>query len=221
MVETQNLLAWTKRHAWQGVVADGHYGKSGKMGVAVQIRTVPGIATFIASTEGLAAIRECLGLVLPLTPAVLCGGNVQAVWNGPEQWLIVADNRERFQETLADLARFGAVSDQSDSRAVLSLSGTRVYDVLSKGVMIDLHPAVFPIGAVASTSIAHVGVSLWRRADDKAGPVFQVMVGRSFFGSFWSWFAASAAEFGCRVVIDDIEHAEPPPAGEMAVDENQ
>ncbi|MER9426474.1 sarcosine oxidase subunit gamma [Mesorhizobium sp. M0317] len=221
MVETQNLSAWTKRHAWQGVLADGQYGKAGKTGVTVRLRNGPGIATFIASTEGHVAvgtaIRERLGFVLPLTPEALCAGDLQAVWNGPGQWLIIADNRERFQETLADLAKFGAVSDQSDSRAVLSLSGVHVYDVLAKGVMIDLHPADFPIGAAASTSIAHVGVSLWRRADDPAGPVFEVMVARSFFGSFWSWFSASVAEFGCTVVIEDVEHAKPPAADEAVV----
>jgi sarcosine oxidase gamma subunit len=49
------------------------------------------------------------------------------------------------------------------------------------------------------TSIAHIGVHLWRLDDGPDGSVFEIMVARSMVGSFWSWFAASAAEFGCRV----------------------
>ncbi len=60
------------------------------------------------------------------------------------------------------------MSNQSDARAALRLSGPHVRDMLAKGCMIDLHPSVFPPGAAAMTSIAHIGVHLWRL--DNAAP---------------------------------------------------
>ena len=67
--------------------------------------------------------------------------------------------------------------------------------------MVDLHPSVFPVGATSLTSFAQIGVQLWRTEDGPDGAVFEILVARSMAGSFWSWFAASAAEFGCRVTI--------------------
>ncbi len=52
------------------------------------------------------------------------------------------------------------MSDQSDARLVLHLSGPRVRDVLAKGVPIDLHPKVFKPGDVATTLIAYIGVQI-------------------------------------------------------------
>jgi len=61
----------------------------------------------------------------------------------------------------------------------------------------------FPPGAAAMTSIAHIGVCLWR-VDELAHAseaVFDILVARSFAGSFWSWAEASAAEFGSSVAF--------------------
>ena len=52
--------------------------------------------------------------------------------------------------------------------------------------MIDLHPAAFPPGAAAMTSIAHIGVHLWRvdeRRDD-SDAIFDILIARSMAASF-------------------------------------
>ena len=51
-----------------------------------------------------------------------------------------------------------SVTDQSDGRVVLEISGPRVRDVLAKGVMLDLHERDFRPGATAVTLMAHTGV---------------------------------------------------------------
>jgi len=91
---------------------------------------------------------------------------------------------------------FAAVSDQSDARLVLRLSGPKLRDVLAKGVPIDLHPNVFKPGDVATTLVAYIGVQL-DRIDEAS---FQLTAPRSMAGSLWSWLSASAAEFGYEVV---------------------
>jgi heterotetrameric sarcosine oxidase gamma subunit len=90
------------------------------------------------------------------------------------------------------------VSDQSDARLVLRLSGPRVRDVLAKGLAIDLHPKAFKPGDVASTPIASIGVQIDML---DAAPTYQLTAPRSMAGSFWSWLSASAAEFGYDVVV--------------------
>ncbi|WP_458151488.1 sarcosine oxidase subunit gamma [Bradyrhizobium sp. UFLA05-109] len=122
-------------------------------------------------------------------------------WSGPDHWLLLARHRAGFSDLLASLSDKAAVSDQSHARAALRVSGTRVREVLAKGAMIDLHSSVFSVDATALTSFAHIGVQLWRTEDGPDGAVFEILVARSMAGSFWSWLAASAAEFGYRVAI--------------------
>lgn len=212
MAEIAAPSRWMPRRAWEGVLAGGHFGKADETGVTILARDTLGIATLIAGEEGHAALdaamREHFGLMPPQTPVAIRSGSRQIVWSGPGQWLLIADAREGFRDDLAKLDGLAAISEQSDGRAVLSLSGPRIRDTLAKGVMIDLHPAAFAIGAAASTSVAHIGVTLWRGADGPEGPVFEIMVARSMAGSFWSWLSASAAEFGYAVTAGQTSSAD-------------
>jgi sarcosine oxidase subunit gamma len=89
-----------------------------------------------------------------------------------------------------------SLSDQSDARAVLRLSGPKLRETLAKGCAVDLHARAFRPGDTAITAIAHIGVQLWQ-VDE--GPTFDILVARSMAGSFWRWFSASAAEFGLEL----------------------
>lgn len=201
MAEPATTTNWTTRGAWADCLADGQFGVAGTPGVTARTLDGLGIATLIDGGAALAAaVRERLGIALPDTPMAIRSGKSTLVWAGPDQWLLVCDDRAGFADTLAALSGLSAVSDQSDGRAALRLSGPKIREALAKGCMVDLHPAAFPIGATALTSIAHMGVHLWRTDDGPDGAVFEIMIARSMAGSFWSWFSASAAEFGCRVL---------------------
>lgn len=194
--------AWTPQSGWNGIVAPGAFGAPGD-GVKIRLREGLGIASLIASREqGPAlgrAIESRLGLSLPARPVAVSSASHTLVWAGPGQWLLMAVSQAGFAEDCASLTAHAAVADQSDGRAVLSLSGAMVRKVLAKGCMVDLHPRVFPVGATAMTSIAYIGVHLWRSQDGPDGAVYEIMVPRSMAGSFWSWLSASAAEFGCAI----------------------
>ena len=195
--------SWAPRGAWAGIAQPGSFGAAGEAGVTATLLDGFGLATLIAAPGGGSAlsrpVEARLGIALPLTPTIASGQAHDAIWAGPDQWLLRCASRDGFQALLAELAPHAAASDQSDGRAAVRLSGPRVRDVLAKGVMLDLHPAAFAVGDVALTSIAYVGVQLWRLADGPDGPMFEIMVPRSMAGSFWAWFTASAAEFGCAV----------------------
>ena len=81
-------------------------------------------------------------------------------------------------------------------KVVVRVSGARARDVLAKGCPVDLHARAFGPGAAAATEIAHMGCLVWQ-VDDR--PTFDLAVNRSLSKSFWSWLAASAAEYGYEV----------------------
>jgi sarcosine oxidase subunit gamma len=199
---------WTPSGPWIDILPEGHFGAAGAAGVTVTARDGLGIASLIAGEHdaaGLArAVKDRFGLDLPAAPAAVSSPSHALVWCGPGQWLLVAETRGAFADDLDALSGLAAVAEQSDGRAVLRLSGPRVREALAKGCMLDLHPSAFPVGMTALTSIAHVGVHLWRAQDGPNGAVFEIMVPRSMAGSFWSWFSASAAEFGCQVLTEKV-----------------
>ena len=204
MVDAATTASWAPRSAWAGILQAGHLGVPGTTGVRIAARDGLGIASIIASETRAAALAPAVnarfGLDLPATPIVTRSTTHAAVWAGSGQWLLIADDATGFAGALQALSGCAAVADQSSGRAVLKLSGSRVRDTLAKGCMLDLHPTAFPVGSAALTSIAHMGVHLWRAEDGPEGAVFEIMVARSMAGSFWSWLTASVAEFGCEVV---------------------
>lgn len=197
---------WIPQSPWRGIAAAGTFGKSGAPGIKIVLRDQVGMATVIAergNDEALAeALQRVAGLDLPRQPECIQHGDCKIIWNGPAQWLLVTDTRAALDRVRSGLASTAAMAEQSDSRAVLSVSGWQVPALLAKGAMIDLHPRAFPEGAVALTSLAHIVIMLWRTHDGPDGAVFEIIVPRSMAGSFWSWLSASAAEFGMNVRLE-------------------
>lgn len=146
------------------------------------------------------AVFAAYGLDLPDGPRVAGKAGVSFAGIGVHQWLAVAkssagvDFVTRLREHVAGLA---SITDQSDGRVVLRLSGERVRDVLAKGVPIDLHARSFKTGDVALTLVAHIGVQI-EQLDDL--PTFQLMAFRSLAGSLWFWLTKAAAEFGYEIL---------------------
>jgi len=196
--------AWVSRSGWDGIVEAGSFGAPSPSGLSVRRLEGLGLASLIAAPGGglERRLRDLTGLDLPRTPVIVRTDRHAVVWSGPGRWLLLARQREGFAALCAALADVAAVSEQSDARLALRLSGPQLRAVLAKGVMLDLHPAAFAVDAAAQTSIAHVGVQIWREPDDAGGSVFELLVPRSMAGSLWSWLSASAAEFGCTVTAD-------------------
>ena len=160
-----------------------------------------GLATVLArkgSREALAAkVKATYGLDLPKGPGRAAAGAVSLVATGPGAWLAVSEGGpDGWAQSLAvTLEGLASVSDQSDGYAAVRLQGPAVVDVLAKGVFLDLHPSVFPVGAAGGTVVAHMGVILWRRE----ALVFDLLSYRSYAASLWHWLEESAAEYGMEV----------------------
>jgi heterotetrameric sarcosine oxidase gamma subunit len=197
-------LAGQERFALHGLTSPGRHGVStGAAGVRVEEVTDIAFASVIAKRDKgfmlINAVNTAFGIALPDGPRRATRGAVTFAGTGPGQWLASAQGADApgFVTRLRGrISPFAAVSDQSDSRLVLRLSGPRVRDMLMKGVPIDLHPKSFKPGDVASTQVAYIGVQL-DMLDD--APTYLLTGPRSMAGTLWSWLSAPAAEFGYEV----------------------
>ncbi|MGV1013432.1 MAG: sarcosine oxidase subunit gamma [Methyloceanibacter sp.] len=195
------------RSGLTGIAEAGRFGRAeGGPGVVISERTGLGLAT-VASRRGqdealTQAVREAYGINLPGRSVIVHGKKVSFVGTGPGQWLAVSESlpHDALARDLATrLKGLASVSDQSDGRTVIRLSGTRARDVLAKGLPIDLDPRVFLANGAATSVISLMGVQLWQ-VDDT--PAYDIAIFRSLSGSFWRWLTASGAEFGYEVTAD-------------------
>ncbi len=138
------------------------------------------------------------------------GGNTTALWLGPREWAIVdargePDAGPRIASRLrAALAGFpAAVTDISESRACIQISGAKARATLQKGCPLDLHPRAFRQGQCAQTRLAKASVLIHLTADESAqgGLAFDVYVARSFAEYVWFWLEDAACEYGANAKL--------------------
>ncbi len=151
------------------------------------------------------AVEHAVGCTPPRTPNMVEGsddlreGN-RILWLGPDEWLAVtAPGRER--ETVAKLrealaSHHATVTDVSESRVVIGLSGGNARETLMKGCSIDLHPRAFARGQCVQTGLARAHMIL-HLVDD--APAYDIYVHRSFGEYAWSWLEDAAGEYGVQV----------------------
>ena len=193
------------RSAFEDIVVPGRFGQAeGEPGVTVTERVELGLAS-VEMRKGQrdalrTSVRETYGVALPEGSTVALGKDVMFIGTGPGQWLAVSQalaNEDLAADLAAKLKGLASVADQSSGRGTLRLSGPRARDVLAKGLAIDLDPRVFPAGSATTSTLAHMGVLVWREGDEES---FDIVLFRSVAESFWRWLSASAAEYGCEVV---------------------
>jgi sarcosine oxidase subunit gamma len=197
------MVSLAARSALSGIALPGRYGRAGATGFVIEEVTDFAFASIICKRDKrfalINAVNTAFGVALPDGPRRVTRGHVTFAGVGPDQWIASADASDATgfaARVRARLGPFAAVSDQSDARLVLRVSGSRVRDVLAKGVPVDLHPKAFRPGDVACTVVGYITTQI-DMLDD--APTYQLAAPRSMAGSFWSWFTASAAEFGYEV----------------------
>jgi heterotetrameric sarcosine oxidase gamma subunit len=85
------------------------------------------------------------------------------------------------------------VTDQSDGKAILRISGPHTRDRLAKGFHFDLDPRVFKSGDTAIAAGAYINVHLCQIDDS---PTYDAAMFRSFATAFYEWLCSSVAEYG-------------------------
>ena len=161
----------------------------------INVRADPANAALMQAFSGV------LGYGLPLEANRTNGeGEHRALWLGPDEWLVTLppEQETALFEALSEAAagHHAALSNVSDARIVLTLSGPRARDVLEKGCSLDLHPRAFQAGHCAQTRLARAAILL-HQTDD--APAYDIHVAWSFAAYLWVWLEDAAAEFGLAV----------------------
>jgi heterotetrameric sarcosine oxidase gamma subunit len=96
---------------------------------------------------------------------------------GPSRYVVSGDRGAGLPGRLAGLLDgVAAVTDQSDLWAYFGVAGEGVQEVLSRVVPVNLHPASFPVGALALTRAGHVDARVFRTGILR----FEIAVARSY-----------------------------------------
>ncbi len=119
------------------------------------------------------------------------------IWSGPDQFyaLTPVAKAKPVGDLQAKFAKSASISDQSNGRSLIKISGPKTRDCLCKMLSVDLHPGVFEAGDAVSTQMAHMAVNVWRDEED----AFSILVFTSFAESLWQTILDHGAEFGVEV----------------------
>ncbi len=168
----------------------------------LNLRGDPGNSAFME-----AAARELGGFhprVIPNTAVRTIGFDM--LWLGPDEWLVVGPpGTEAAFEARLNAAvgpHGGTVTDVTETRTTILVTGPRARDALAKGCPIDLHSRAFAPGACAQTLVSRVGVLLHRTDDGAAHetPRFELHVLRSFADYLWRFLEDAGVEYGVAVI---------------------
>jgi sarcosine oxidase subunit gamma len=157
------------------------------------------------------AFMEAAGAVLDgFHPRIMANTAVHTdafdlIWLGPDEWMIVAaagtETALATRLAAATAPHGGTVTDVTESRTTITVSGPRARDVLAKGCPLDLHPRKFNPGACAQSLVARVGVILLRTDDGTSpAPRFELHVLRSMADYLWRFLEDAGLEYGVAVV---------------------
>lgn len=107
-------------------------------------------------------VRETLGVMLSDSFQEETGSGAYAAFRaGHNQWFCRGPEGGSLTAHLATLCEgHAAVTNQTDSRVTLLLSGPGASAIATKLVPVDLHPSVFKKGRVALTLAGHIPVVL-------------------------------------------------------------
>ncbi|WVT72416.1 sarcosine oxidase subunit gamma family protein [Sinorhizobium chiapasense] len=150
------------------------------------------IATVLARTGQEEAVRQAIASVPELSLR----------FSGPGEWLVVSEVEApsglmRHLEQLCGGQAY--VVDQSDGRAVFRLAGPNARTILAKGIGLDLHPAVFPLGGSANVLCGHIPVNLARTDED----AFELIVARSYAESLFDDLMRMGRAFDITAAFSD------------------
>jgi len=181
-------------------------------GTGVQLSEVPyqgliNIRGDAADATFMAAVEKAIKLAPPLAANTVAGKvATRMAWLGPDEWLVITrpNGAERSLNALTSALKSGglhaAVTNVSDARTCIQISGPCARDVLQKGCSLDLHPARFGPSQCAQTIVSKVGVVLLQTADSKkSGPAYELYALRSFAPYLWAWLEDASAEYGVRI----------------------
>jgi sarcosine oxidase subunit gamma len=140
------------------------------------------------------AAGAAFGASPPLAPLrAATQGARAALWLGPDEWLLIAEDDEPSLGAAVEAALAGfphALTDVSHRQCAIELAGPGAARLLNAGAPLDLDLEAFPGGMVARTLLLKAEITLWRRDAER----FRLEVARSFAPYVAAVLTASARD---------------------------
>jgi sarcosine oxidase subunit gamma len=163
-------------------------GASFKGAVEVTEAGVKGMITLRGDLGGDAlakAVKSAVGQAVPGKLAINSGDKGAAAWMSPDELLLIVDY-DQAEATVAKLAQALAgehhlAVNVSDARAVFTLSGAGLRDVLAKGTPADVSPVTFKPGVIRRSQLGQVAAAFWMTSETEATVVCFRSVGEYMF----------------------------------------
>lgn len=141
-----------------------------------------------------AAVKRAVGLAMPKPRRIREGKKGKVAWMSPDELLLFVD----YARAEAETARLGSALEGvhhlavnlSDARAVFTLSGAGVREVLAKGAPADLSRAGLAVGEIRRTRLGQIAAAFWLSSETEA----TVVCFRSLGAHLFAWFRNAAEE---------------------------
>jgi len=133
--------------------------------------------------------RKILGEVLPAKPnTYVQNEKIKIIWLAPDEWMIINDQEDKlFIKLKNKLKDFEAsVTDVSENRIIIRLSGEKIITLLSKFLVLDLEKNLGSQSSCAQTLFVKVPILLVRNNDNNQIPVIDIFTNRSHANYIYS-----------------------------------
>ena len=142
-------------------------------------------------------VGKILGIILPVeVGSIVFKEEISVVTTGPNEWLIVSNNTIKKDNNDYELENIlyesisknnlGAVTNVTDQFCIFSLSGSNIFEVLSKSSPFDFD--TLSNNCSAQTLLNNIDVTIIKKNNENV----DLFVRRSFSEHLWSWLNDSA-----------------------------
>jgi sarcosine oxidase subunit gamma len=188
--------SWIKKeHVKMSNAVSALQGASFKGSVTVKEAGLQGMITVRGdlSSDVLAkAVKAATGVAMPAAGKINSGAKGSAAWMSPDELLLLVD----YAVTSATIAKLekalsgthSLVVNVSDARAIFTLDGKSIRDVLAKGAPANLSANAFVVGDMRRSRLGQLPVAFWLSSEDKASVICFRSVGEHVF----NWLKSAA-----------------------------
>ena len=133
------------------------------------------------NTDYMKICGKILNAILPTKPNIFTkNGNLKIIWLSPDEWLIANEDDNLFSKLKNEIGDLEAsVTDVSENRTIVRLSGEKIYKLLSKFLVLDLEKSLPSESTCAQTLFAKVPILLLRNHNENQVPEIDIFLNNS------------------------------------------
>ncbi len=133
------------------------------------------------NTNYMKVCGKILNAILPTKPNIFTkNGNLKIIWLSPDEWLITNEDDNLFSKLKNEIGDLEAsVTDVSENRTIVRLSGEKIYKLLSKFLVLDLEKSLPSESTCSQTLFAKVPILLLRNHNENQVPEIDIFLNNS------------------------------------------